>query len=61
MAEKWALDIMYLGSIGGQHSTMVSILASGSSYPEFDSQQKNSGGKITNFVEVNQRHWFEES
>ena len=47
----------------GQHSTMVSKLASGPSCTRFDSQhsQKNFRGKIIDVAEVNQRRWLEES
>ena len=45
---------MYLGSIGGQHSTMVSILASGSSCPgfEFQHSQKKSEEKLLTLVRL---------
>ena len=48
---------------GGQHSTMVSKLASGPSCTRFDSQhsQKKFRGKIIDVAEINQRGWLEES
>ena len=46
----------------GQHSTMVSILASDPGCTRFDSQrsQKKFRGKIVDDAEVNQWRWLEE-
>ena len=48
---------------GGQHSTMVRILASGPSCPGFDSQhcQKHFRGKIVDVPEAHHQRRLEES